>query len=349
MTPNRRAKTKRCAAAGAVALLVGCHAGGLEPTDEDDAGQDMSRLDSGRAPDLGQTMPPDQGAGCLRCAKFAEPQSLGKLPKELTETSGLAASHVNAGVLYSHNDSGGGPRFYALSQTGELLATISLPGVTMEDTEDIAVGPCPTGSCVYLGDIGDNAKLRTSRKVVRVTEPVLKPGETGQTLTATNLEALPFSYPGDVRNNAETLMVHPQTGDIYVGTKEAAGVRSTLFKFPQPLTPGQSVVLARVAELPIPKPDDQDLSGGDIQPCGGAVLLRTGNRLYLLPVMPGQSFESVFSPPSADSPYVLEVPAATEDNGESVAWSSDGKGYFTASEGAGQQLHGVACAPTLLP
>lgn len=298
---------------------------------------------------MGQSMPPDLGPSCLRCAKFGELRNLGALPKELTETSGLAASQVNAGVLYSHNDSGSGPRFYALSQSGELLATINLPGVTMEDTEDIAVGPCPTGSCVYLGDIGDNAKMRTSRKVVRVTEPVLKPGETGQTLTATHLEALPFSYPGDVRNNAETLMVHPQTGDIYVATKEAAGVRSTLFKFPQPLTPGRSVVLTRVAELPIPKPGDQDLSSGDIQPCGGAVLLRTGNRLYLLPVMPGQSFEAVFSPPSADPPYVLEVPAAMEENGESVAWSSDGTGYFTTSEGEDQQIHGATCAPTLLP
>lgn len=309
------------------------HVDGHRPPVDASAGADLTSSPGG-----------DLAPACRVCAKFSTAKELGALPKEVNEASGLAASRVNPGVLYAHNDSGGGPRFYAISETGVLLATINLPGVAMDDTEDVAVGPCPTGSCVYLGDVGDNAHVRTNRKVVRVTEPVLKAGETGKMLTATGLESLPFTYPGDVRNNAETLLVHPQTGDIYVGTKEDAGVRSTLFKFPQPLTPGRSVMLTRVAELPVPKPDDQDLSAGDIQPCGGSVLFRTGNRLYLLPVMPGQPFETVFSPPSADPPYVLEVPAATESNGEAVAWNAAGTGYFTTSEGKDEQLHGVTCA-----
>lgn len=327
----------------AALLFLGCHAGGQGPTDDGGAVDLTLSSDGGRLVDLTRSGAPDLAPACPMCGKFAAPKDLGPLPGELTEASGLAASRANPGVLYSHNDSGGGARFYAISEAGVLLATINLPGVTMDDTEDIAVGPCPTGTCVYLGDIGDNAHVRTSRKVVRVNEPVLKQGETGKTLTATGLEQLPFSYPGDARNNAETLLVHPQTGDIYVATKEAAGVRSTLYKFPQPLTPGRVAVLSRVAELPIPKPDDQDLSGGDIQPCGGAVLFRTGNRLYLLRAMAGQGFEALFSPPSADAPYVLEVPAASEANGESVAWNSAGTGYFTTSEGKGEQLHGVTC------
>ena len=61
-------------------------------------------------------------------------------------------------------------------------------------------------------------------------------------------ERLPFEYPGAVKWNAETLLVHPQTGDVYVVNKLPAGNASTVFKFPQPLTPGVKATLAETYE-----------------------------------------------------------------------------------------------------
>jgi hypothetical protein len=323
--------------------LAGCSQLG---TAVDDASDSPADLESSTDAGLRSPVMIDQASSpmCQPCAKYGAPQNRGMLPAMLTETSGLAASRAHPGVLYAHNDSGGGAVFYAVAETGALIATIRLPGVTLEDTEDIDVGPCPAGACIYLGDIGDNGQSRILKKVVRVAEPDLSPGGMPRTLDATQIEELPFSYPAGTRHNAETLLVHPQTGDIYVATKEDAGERSALFKFPQPLQPGKNAVLVRVAQLPIPKSTDQDLSGGDIHPCGIGVLLRTGNRLYLLPVQNGMPFESLFSPPSSDPPYVLDVPAATEANAESVAWNAAGTGYFTVSEGLNQTLHGVSCA-----
>jgi hypothetical protein len=65
------------------------------------------------------------------------------MSEELVETSGLAASRVHAGVLYSLNQHGDTNRIFALNPcNGSLLATITITGATNTDWEDIAVGTC---------------------------------------------------------------------------------------------------------------------------------------------------------------------------------------------------------------
>jgi hypothetical protein len=61
------------------------------------------------------------------------------------------------------------------------------------------------------------------------------------------------------------------------------------------------------------------------------------NRVVELRMQPGQPFESVFTAP------VRALPTPVENQGEAVAWSTDGKSFFTSSEGTGQQLHRVDC------
>ena len=41
-------------------------------------------------------------------------EEIGEVPDELTESSGLAVSRTQPGVLWSHNDSGDGPNLYAM-------------------------------------------------------------------------------------------------------------------------------------------------------------------------------------------------------------------------------------------
>jgi hypothetical protein len=41
-------------------------------------------------------------------------ERLGTLPDELAESSGVAVSRTQPGVLWSHNDSGDGPTLYAI-------------------------------------------------------------------------------------------------------------------------------------------------------------------------------------------------------------------------------------------
>ena len=70
-------------------------------------------------------------------------EELAVLPDALRESSGLAVSRRQPGVLWSHNDSGDGPNLYAIDLSGRLLATIPVANAAARDWEDIASGPCP--------------------------------------------------------------------------------------------------------------------------------------------------------------------------------------------------------------
>jgi hypothetical protein len=335
-----------------VVLAVGCGGAGTpgSPADPDGgAAPGASTTSSEGGPSVPPAPPapppapppPPPAPSCSFCAQYGTPQDRGALPAKLVETSGIVASRAHPGILYAHNDAGDTARIVAFDHMGAEVAELTLTGATNVDYEDIAIGPCPQGPCVYVGDIGDNDNNRTTKTVYRFREPALAPGQAPSTIAVT-VEAFPFAYPGTGQlHNAETLLVHPTSGDVYVVTKEARGVASKVFKFPQPLTAAVTATLVFVATLPFPAGNDPDLSGGDVHPCGGAVLFRIGNaRIYQLTAAPGQPFDSIFTPaPTA----IKELPMANEGNAEAISWSADGRGYFTAAEGRNAMLHHVGC------
>lgn len=282
----------------------------------------MNLLPDTSTPDAGAA---DAGGGCAPvCAAFGNPRPLGPVVAPVVELSGLAASPNQPGVLYAHNDSGDSARFFALSAaSGGVLQTFTVQGASNRDWEDVAVGPCDGGTCVFLGDIGDNARVRSDYVVYVVPEPTVVAGGATAAVTA---QALPYQYPMGVRHNAETLLVDPRDGRPWVLTKApGAGQPSYAFRFPLPLTPGVQATLEPVAQLPVPTSTDAQLTGGDVSPCGDAVLLRTYNRLVLLRT-DGGALETAFGAEP------VSVPVAQEVQGEAVAFSADGRSYFTASE-----------------
>ena len=103
----------------------------------------------------------------------------------------------------------------------------TVAGAGNVDWEDIAAGPGPQPGehYLYVGDIGDNTKSRDDVVVYRVVEPTVPipsdPGADGVTAPAT---ALRLRYD-DGPHDAESLMVHPTTGDIYVITKSFGDTR----------------------------------------------------------------------------------------------------------------------------
>lgn len=261
------------------------------------------------------------------CAQWTAPVDVGPIGEPaLVELSGLAASRAHPGVLYAHNDSGDTARFFALSTAGNALGEFQLSGATAIDWEDLAVGPCGGPSCVYLGDIGDNLRRRTDYAVYRVAEPDVEASAPVGVVVLPAFERLAFAYPLGEKNNAETLLVHPVTGRLYVATKEPTGQPSRLFRFPAAPSTTAPSELELVGTLPVPTPTDAQLTAGAVSPCGDRLLLRMYNRLVELTVPAGQPFEAVLGATP------VTVPSATEDQGEAVAWSADGRGYFTSSE-----------------
>ncbi|MYR47290.1 WD40 repeat domain-containing protein [Streptomyces sp. SID5910] len=134
----------------------------------------------------------------------------------ITESSGLAASRLHPGVYWTHNDQDTGPYLYAVDgATGETVARVALSGVgTPRDVEAIAVGP---GNRLFVGDIGDN--LGGTWPYVWIYE-LPEPKELkDQTVKATQYVV---KYADGARD-AESMVVHPKTGRVYLIDKNEDG------------------------------------------------------------------------------------------------------------------------------
>lgn len=264
--------------------------------------------------------PEPQATGFIEVGTVTDPA--------LIEPSGLGASRVNPGVLYVHGEDN--PTVLAIDGTDASVVGRYQADVTPWDWEDIAVGPCPTGSCIYFGDIGKESgrplPQPTTFTIHRVPEPDLSAGQTSGTL---HVESFRFAYP-DGAKNAEALMVHPVTGAIYVLTKSDTGW-SGVYTFPKPIPPeGDGVTtLKRIAELQLPTREGDinfsKVTAGAIHPKGDRFIVRTYKTVYEFR-SPHKSFEKAF--------YVdpVELIDTAEGQGESIEYALDGSGYFTMGE-----------------
>jgi hypothetical protein len=262
-------------------------------------------------------------------APFGRPVSAGVVQYDpLVEASGLVASRTHPGVLWSHNDSGDGPHLFALTTSGGHLGVFTLAGAEARDWEDIAIGPGPEPGVDYLyaGDIGDNDSQRDLTFVYRVAEPAVDIDQAPVETTLTGVSTITLRYP-DGPSDAETLLVDPLTGDLYVITKRSTEVAVLRAAAPQSTT--DVIVMERagtlsLARVPFAPAAGQGAVGGDIAPSGLEVLLKTYLEIYYWKRASGA--EALFAHPSVTLPYV------PEPQGEAIAWAADGSGYFTLSE-----------------
>ena len=193
-----------------------------------------------------------------------------RLPS-LQEGSGVGVSRQNSRRVWAHNDSGK-PVLVAMDDQGAVAGQIQLTGAHVEDWEAMAVGPCPAGSCLFVGDIGDNDAQRKRITIYRVPEPA----SGSEAVTAH--DAFHANYP-DGAHDAETLLVTPK-GELYVVTKGDTGPVA-VYRFPRDLQNGATVKLERVGQ-----PRDRGRAGADdritdgaISPDGTWVALRTNRDL----------------------------------------------------------------------
>ncbi|MFJ5308545.1 WD40 repeat domain-containing protein [Streptomyces sp. NPDC088350] len=228
------------------------------------------------------------------------------MDSRITESSGLAASHLHPGIYWTHNDSDDGPYIYAVdSGTGKTVATVTFGGVGKpRDVEAISIGP---GNQIYVGDIGDNLDGTWPYVwIYKLPEPkVLK----DQTIRATQY-VVKYS---DGARNAESLIVHPKTGRVYIIDKKEDG--GHLFEGPAALSSSGTNYFKPVAAVDLWatdaafSPNGQQLAvrgyfGGIYYDWNGGRIKREGR---------------------------LDVPL--QGQGESVSYSLDGTKLLYGSEG----------------
>jgi hypothetical protein len=262
---------------------------------------------------------------------YTAPKVVGHISDpDISEASGIAASKCQPGVFWTHNDSGHTPVIYAIDSSGALLGSFRVAGVQDRDWEDIAEFRDAAGKCfVYIGEIGDNKLARQVHSVYRVEEPIVSstqaPDRSDPAETAPP-ETINFQY-ADKLQNAETLMVHPATGDIYVVSKNRSGPAG-VYKIKPDFSRADVQVAQRIADLEVPSVPVGLLTGGDISPDGRRVILCDYLDGYELVLPDGDaSFDDIWK----QKP--IEVDLGERDTGEAVAYSADGKSIFATTEG----------------
>ena len=240
---------------------------------------------------------------------------------ELPEGSGLAASRRTPGRFWSHNDSGDAVLF-ALDSNGRVTGRLALPGAKVDDWEAVAVGSCPSGSCIYLADIGDNDATRKQITIYRVAEPAAASGPVQVT------DVFYATYP-DRAHDAEALLV-TDDGRLHIVTKGDTGPVS-LYRFPTELQSG-TMRLERVGGPRLPAGNDR-ITDGAVSPDGRWVVLRTEQQLM---------FYRTADLLSGNWREAGRVALATlgEPQGEGVTFGADNSLYLM-SEGGGKRQPGA--------
>lgn len=255
----------------------------------------------------------------LFAQRFNERTDRGELSSDsLTEASGIAASQRNPRFLYIHNDSGDDSRVFIANEFAQIVGSLKLLNATNRDWEDIAVGPGPEigKTYVYVGDIGDNSALYPNKKIYRFEEPVFDTSNGYFTNTITEIDSIVFTL-SDTTRDAETLMIDPQTRDIYVVTKREDSVRVYVLPFPQ----SRSMVAEFVLQLPF-----SSAVAGDISPTGNEILIKNYATVFYFRRESGVSIKSALATIPRVAPYQLEP------QGEAICFDHKGDGFYTTSE-----------------
>ena len=251
------------------------------------------------------------------------------------ECSGLASGSRSEDYFFVHNDSGGEPVFYAVRRDGETLARFRVKGASAIDWEDMARGPGPKGKpALFLGDIGDNSAKRSSITVYRVQEPDVDSSRIGveeETETATQYD---LEYE-DGPHDAEALLVHPKTGQLFVVTKSPRG--SGVYTTHIPLHTGSVNRIEKVAEIrfsgfPVSAGAIRDstgallATGGSISPDGRHLVVRTYTDAYEWKIKKGNVV-------SAFQGKAAHIPMPPIRSGEAIGYSNDSLSLLASNEG----------------
>lgn len=264
----------------------------------------------------------------------------------IVESSGVAVSRAHPGVLWTHNDSGDRPFLYATDLQGRDRGALLVPGAGALDWEDLARGPCPTrqGTCLFIGDVGDNFETRPSVTVYAVPEPD-PPAGPADTLRTTRAPAVLRLRYADGAHDVEGMYVAPRDGALFLVSKGRSGT-IRLYRVDRAAWGGDTLVTATgVQELPI-RPHGGNgrlVTGAAIRQDGRLVAVRTAVDIYFFtPGVRGRLG------PAGRPPCRI---GGDEYQGEAVDFLDDTTLVLTSEGGRGQPgtIHTIRCPPGPTP
>lgn len=252
----------------------------------------------------------------------------------IDNASGLATS-PDGRIMYTHQDQGRSTDVFGLDSQGKVQFAIHLPTGTNTDWEDMAAVSLAGGRrAIFLADTGDALSQRRAAgqsgrrdyRIIRVNEP---PSSTTGVVKATGVATYRLRYAdGAVGRNAETLLVQPRTGHVFVVTKAEDGRQPTsVWTAPADLRTQGVNTLTRV----VPDLSFSRASGGAFSPSGDRIVIRNDDTAFVWWVDDGDVAGALATKPQ-------RVPLPHQPQGEGVTFTPDGHSLLINSEGVGQPI-----------
>lgn len=258
----------------------------------------------------------------------------------LTEASGAVASTSEPGVFWSQNDRGNGATLFAYDSSGASRGIMQLRDARNTDWEALALGPCESGVCLYIGDVGDNYAARAEVRVWRIPEPT-----TSATASAATT-LLRIVYPGGARD-VEAMWVAPDTS-VWFATKRPTAddngrLRpSQLYRVPADAWATGAVASAVLTDS-LPIVPGTSVSRDWVTDAALSALMTDGRRR--LAVLTYGSVYVFDADPWTGRPGTQVARCAVppgERNAEGVSWLPDGR-LMLVNEGRGAALYRGRC------
>jgi len=284
-------------------------------------------------------------------------QTLATLPAALHEVSGVTRDPRRADVFWMHNDGGNAPVLFAVDTAGRIVGQAWIRNIRAKDAEDLALGRCSGGWCLYLADIGDNRAERGQVAIYRIPLPDLPAragGSKAEEETAGEESSIDvfadrtyrLTYPDGARD-AEALFVDDRRTEIVVISKGREG-SAIAYTAPLEATDADSasrlgpVMLRRLGPLPVPIDPftGQLITAADLSPDGRWIAVRSYSTLYFLRWSGSVRYDSTAKAPA------YSLLGALEPLGEGIAFSDSSDWLYLTSErgvGNGPQFDRIWC------
>jgi hypothetical protein len=270
-------------------------------------------------------------------------------PTRLSEISGLVASIQNPGILWAHQDSGRPTNLIALGTNGSNRGEWNLAGATNNDWEDIGAAMVDGEPLLYIGDFGDNSARRTDLNILRIREPLLV-ANGGGIVPETDIERIQFQYPAipggeggpgvpgvPARRDAESMIVDPHSGDIYILSKRETVGRLFLLAHQQNYIGVQT--LEYLGEMPAIIHDrlygfSVSTTAADISRDGLEIIVRNYEHVlyFRRPDLSVSIADLLTGSAIEELPFFGARIPGGEPKGEAICFSASADAYFTIGE-----------------
>nr|GID85307.1 hypothetical protein Ade03nite_42310 [Actinoplanes derwentensis] len=251
--------------------------------------------------------------------------------KEMNELSGLAALKNGFATVNDGKEDNSNAKIYFLNRDCKKVDEKSFSGTGPADPEDIVLSP--DGKTLWIADIGDNG--------VRKSPPSTRPTVALWSMPADGSEKPVIhrlSYPSGDKHDAEAL-IFDGDGTPLIVTKEI-GADAGIYKPTGALKPNSKagVPMEKVGSLklsatetagnPIARIGNKTITGGAVTQGATKVVLRTYTDALEWDVTNGDVLGAL-----KKTPRTTGLP--NEPLGESIAYSTDGKLFYTVSDMSG--------------